>query len=55
MYPSAGSMEQDVVRSVADLLRGDDQVVGSMTSGGTRATTPGSTVPKRSIPRSWCR
>ena len=37
MYPSAGRMEQEVVRSVADLLRGDDQVVGNMTSGGTES------------------
>ena len=37
MYPSAGRMEQDVVRSVADLTRGDDQVVGNMTSGGTES------------------
>jgi glutamate/tyrosine decarboxylase-like PLP-dependent enzyme len=37
MYPSAGRMEQEVVRSMADLLRGDDQVVGNMTSGGTES------------------
>ncbi len=37
MYPSASRLEQDVVRSVADLLRGDDQVVGNMTSGGTES------------------
>ena len=37
MYPSAGRMEQDVVRSLAELLRGDDQVVGNMTSGGTES------------------
>jgi sphinganine-1-phosphate aldolase len=37
MYPSAGSMERDVIRSVADLLRGDEEVVGSMTSGGTES------------------
>jgi glutamate/tyrosine decarboxylase-like PLP-dependent enzyme len=37
MYPSAGRIEQDVIRSVADLLRGDDQVVGNMTSGGTES------------------
>ena len=30
-------MEQDVVRSLAELLRGDDQVVGNMTSGGTES------------------
>ncbi|MBW1687675.1 MAG: aspartate aminotransferase family protein [Deltaproteobacteria bacterium] len=37
MYPSAGRMEQDVVRSLVELLRGDDQVVGNMTSGGTES------------------
>jgi len=37
MYPSASRMEQEVVRSMADLLRGDDQVVGNMTSGGTES------------------
>jgi len=37
MYPSAGRMEEEVVRAVADLLRGDDQVVGNMTSGGTES------------------
>ena len=37
MYPSAGRMEQEVVRSLARLLRGDDQVVGNMTSGGTES------------------
>jgi glutamate/tyrosine decarboxylase-like PLP-dependent enzyme len=37
MYPSASRLEQEVVRSVADLLRGDDGVVGSMTSGGTES------------------
>ena len=37
MYPSAGRMEQDVVRSLARLLQGDDQVVGNMTSGGTES------------------
>jgi glutamate/tyrosine decarboxylase-like PLP-dependent enzyme len=37
MYPSAARMEQEVVRSMADLLRGDDQVVGNMTSGGTES------------------
>jgi len=37
MYPSAGRMEQDVVRSLARLLRGDAQVVGNMTSGGTES------------------
>ena len=37
MYPSAARLEDDVVRSVADLLRGDEAVVGSMTSGGTES------------------
>jgi len=37
MYPSASRMEQEVVRSVADLLQGDEGVVGSMTSGGTES------------------
>lgn len=37
MYPSAARMEQEVVRSIADLTRGDDQVVGNMTSGGTES------------------
>ncbi len=37
MYPSAGRMEKEVVASLADLLRGDDAVVGSMTSGGTES------------------
>ncbi|MCP5056377.1 MAG: aspartate aminotransferase family protein [bacterium] len=37
MYPSAGHLERDVVRSVADLLQGDAEVVGNMTSGGTES------------------
>lgn len=37
MYPSAARMEKDVVSSVAELLRGDDGVVGNMTSGGTES------------------
>lgn len=37
MYPSAGRMEKDVVNSLAELLRGDDAVVGNMTSGGTES------------------
>ncbi len=37
MYPSASRMEQEVVRSIADLLRGNDAVAGSMTSGGTES------------------
>ncbi len=37
LYPSAGRMEKDVVGSLAELLRGDDAVVGNMTSGGTES------------------
>lgn len=37
MYPSIGKLEKDVVTSVAELLRGDDEVVGNMTSGGTES------------------
>ncbi len=37
MYPSIGKMEQDVVASVAELLRAGDDVVGNMTSGGTES------------------
>ncbi len=37
MYPSIGQLEKDVVTSVAELLRGDDEVVGNMTSGGTES------------------
>lgn len=37
MYPSLGKLEKDVVTSVAKLLRGDDDVVGNMTSGGTES------------------
>ena len=37
MYPSLGGMEQEVVRSVADLLSGDDEVAGNVTSGGTES------------------
>lgn len=37
MYPSIGKLERDVVASIADLLRADDDVVGNMTSGGTES------------------
>jgi glutamate/tyrosine decarboxylase-like PLP-dependent enzyme len=37
MYPSLGRIEQEVVRSVAELLRGDEAVVGNITSGGTES------------------
>jgi sphinganine-1-phosphate aldolase len=37
MYPSLGQMEQEVVRSVAGLLGGGDEVAGNVTSGGTES------------------
>ncbi|MDY6825965.1 MAG: aspartate aminotransferase family protein [Bacillota bacterium] len=37
MYPSISKMEKEVVSSVADLLRADDEVVGNITSGGTES------------------
>ena len=37
MYPSLGRLEKDVVSSIADLLRADDDVVGTITSGGTES------------------
>jgi len=37
MYPSIGKMEKDVVDSIAQLLRADDEVAGNMTSGGTES------------------
>jgi sphinganine-1-phosphate aldolase len=37
MYPSIGKIEKGVVSSVADILRADDNVVGTMTSGGTES------------------
>lgn len=37
MYPSIGNLENDVVISIAKLLRADDEVVGNMTSGGTES------------------
>ncbi|HNR31921.1 MAG TPA: aspartate aminotransferase family protein [Candidatus Hydrogenedentes bacterium] len=36
-FPSVMRLEKEVVRMVIDLLRGDDQVVGNMTSGGTES------------------
>ncbi len=36
-YPSVLRMEKEVVRMMADLLRGDEQVVGNFTSGGTES------------------
>ncbi len=37
MYPSIGKLEKEVVSSIAELLRADDEVVGNMTSGGTES------------------
>ncbi len=37
MYPSISKMEKEIVTSIAELLRGDDEVVGNMTSGGTES------------------
>jgi len=37
LYPSLGKLEREVVASVAELLRGDDEVVGNVTSGGTES------------------
>ncbi|MBY0586223.1 aspartate aminotransferase family protein [bacterium] len=36
-FPSLVAIEREVVRMVASLLRGDDRVVGSFTSGGTES------------------
>jgi sphinganine-1-phosphate aldolase len=36
-FPSVGKLESDVVRMVAHLLQGDEQVVGNVTSGGTES------------------
>lgn len=36
-FPSTARLESDVVRMLADLLQGDDQVVGNVTSGGTES------------------
>jgi len=37
MYPSLGRLERDIVASIAGLLRADEEVVGSITSGGTES------------------
>jgi sphinganine-1-phosphate aldolase len=37
MYPSIGTLERDIVGSVAELLRADADVCGSITSGGTES------------------
>ena len=37
MYPSLSRLEQEVVASVLMLLRGDDEAVGNITSGGTES------------------
>jgi sphinganine-1-phosphate aldolase len=37
MYPSIGRLEKEVVSSIAELLRANDEVVGNMTSGGTES------------------
>ena len=36
-FPSTLQMERDVVRITADLLQGDDKVVGNVTTGGTES------------------
>ncbi|HHY55912.1 MAG TPA: aspartate aminotransferase family protein [Chloroflexi bacterium] len=36
-FPSTAKLESDVVRMVADLLQGDEQVAGNVTSGGTES------------------
>jgi sphinganine-1-phosphate aldolase len=64
-FPSVASLEQEVIRMVAQILRGDDAVVGDMTSGGTesiflalktardwaRERRPGIAVPEIVVPR----
>jgi sphinganine-1-phosphate aldolase len=64
-YPSVLKLETEVVRMVANLLRGDGEVVGNFTSGGTesillavktardkaRAERPEITVPEMVLPR----
>lgn len=64
-FPSVMRLEREVVRMVAELLQGDEQVVGNMTSGGTesvllamktardwaRATKPHIKEPEALIPR----
>lgn len=37
LYPSAARMERDILDSVIELLRGDDGVAGSLTTGGTES------------------
>lgn len=37
LYPSAAAMEKDILDSVIELLRGDEQVAGSLTTGGTES------------------
>jgi sphinganine-1-phosphate aldolase len=37
MYPSIGLLEKEILSSVTELLRGDDEVVGNVTSGGTES------------------
>ena len=63
-YPSVMRLEREVVRMVINLLRGDENVVGNMTSGGTesillavktardwsRANRPGVDVPEMILP-----
>ncbi len=65
-YPSVMRLEREVVRMLINLLRGDETVVGNMTSGGTesillamksardwaRATRPEITAPEMVLPRS---
>jgi len=36
-FPSTLQMERDIMRTTAELLRGDDQVVGNVTTGGTES------------------
>lgn len=37
MYPSIGTLEKEIIASIAMLLRAGDDVVGNMTSGGTES------------------
>ncbi len=64
-FPSAMRLEREVVRMIINLVRGDEEVVGNMTSGGTesillamktardwaRATRPEITAPEMILPR----
>lgn len=64
VFPSLLRLEVEVVRMLADLLRGDEQVVGNVTTGGTesillgvkaardraRAERPGITTPEMVLP-----